>query len=127
MAIGFTMEQAAQVLGKSAKSLQRHCQKEMDTGYAKVGAKIGGQLIRKALKGDTAAMIFFAKCRLGWNEKQILEHQGAGGGPIQYDAVTASAEAFTRHIMQLADRHAAAMKAPPLLEATARPAPEQIN
>jgi hypothetical protein len=134
MAIGFTAEQAAQVVGKSVDSLQKHCRRELDNGYAKVGAKVGGLLLKKALAGDTACLIFYAKCRLGWNEKQILEHQGRGGGPIQYDAVQADADAFTRRIFQLGERFAAALEAqqpapaPALIDVTPAPAePNEIN
>jgi hypothetical protein len=130
MAIGFTIEQAAAVLGKSVDSLERHCRAELDTGAAKVGAKVGGQLLRKALAGDTQALIFYAKSRLGWNEKQILEHQGRGGGPIVHSTIQADADAFTARVMALAQRHAietsATINVTPL-PLPAPPSPNEIN
>jgi hypothetical protein len=127
IAMGLNLEQTAHVIGKSHDALQKHCRKEIDGGFAKVAAKVGGQFLKKALAGDTAAMIFFMKCRMGWSEKQTLEHTGRGGGPIQYDATAADADAFTKRILHLAERYGT--PPPTTIEALALPPPEpsQLN
>lgn len=132
MAIGFTVEQAAAVVGKSARTLERMCKAELEQGAAKVGAKIGGALIMKALKGDTAAQIFFAKCRLGWREKTAVEHTGANGGPILYENVKADADAFTNRIRHLGERYLEAkareiVEQPQLAAPEPPPSPSEIN
>src|SRR5262249_52305835 len=34
-------------------------------------------------RAEATLLIFFAKTRMGWSEKTIHEHTGAGGGPIK--------------------------------------------
>lgn len=76
--LGYTQEQIASLLGKSVDSLDRHCRQELDTGALKVNAKIGGKLFQKAMGGDTAALIFWAKTRMGWSEKVKVENTHEG-------------------------------------------------
>lgn len=48
------------------------------------------QLLLKIKQGDVTALIFFLKCKAkdrGYVEKQLHEHQGKGGGPIEHDHV----------------------------------------
>jgi hypothetical protein len=82
VAIGYTQPQIAALMGKSEDSLQRYCRDELDLGQLKVNAKIGGKLFQKAMSGDTASLIFWAKTRMGWKETDRLEHTGPGGGAI---------------------------------------------
>lgn len=87
VAIGYTLDQVAGLMDKSPDSLQRHCRKELDLGMLRVNAKIGGKLFNKAMAGDTAALIFWAKTRLGWKETRVQEHSGVDGGsiPVAFD------------------------------------------
>ena len=72
VSLGYTQEQIGSLMGKSVDSLDRHCRKELDTGALKVNAQIGGKLFQKAMGGDTAALIFWAKTRLGWRESSNM-------------------------------------------------------
>lgn len=74
--LGYTQEQIGALIGKSADSLQRYCRHELDTGALEVNAQIGGKLFQKAMQGDTAALIFWAKTRLGWKETVRNELSG---------------------------------------------------
>lgn len=71
--LGYTQEQVAALMGKSVESLAKYCRGELDLGALKVNAKIGGALYQKAMKGDTAALIFWCKTRLGWKETAGLD------------------------------------------------------
>lgn len=51
-------------------------------GKAKAVATIGNRLIRKALDGDTTAMIFIMKCKGEWRETSKIEVSGPDGGAI---------------------------------------------
>lgn len=74
VAIGMTQEQVALVLDKSVDSLDRHCRKELDSGALKTNAKVGAKLFDKCMKGDTAALIFWAKTKMGFRETSKTEH-----------------------------------------------------
>lgn len=118
VAVGLTSEETAAVIGKPYTTIWRHCRKELETGAAKIRAKVGATLIKRALQGDTACLIFYAKAQLGWREKAVVEHTGKDGGPIVYEAIQADAEAFTARVMALARRHqeAAAIQLEPVPE-----------
>jgi hypothetical protein len=84
VSIGYTQEQIGALMNKSVDSLDRYCRRELDYGALAVNAKIGGKLFQKAMAGDTASLIFWAKTRMGWKETQSHEHSGPQGGPIEY-------------------------------------------
>ena len=77
VSIGYTQEQIASLVGKTVDTLAKHCREELDLGALRVNAKIGGKLFQKAMGGDTGALIWWSKTRMGWSEKQFLEHSGA--------------------------------------------------
>jgi hypothetical protein len=62
-------------MGKSVDSLGRYCAHELQHGAIKVNAKIAGKLFQKAMDGDTAALIFWTKTRMGWKETDRHEHE----------------------------------------------------
>jgi hypothetical protein len=89
VASGFTRPQIARLMDKSEDTLFRHCKAELMSGDLKANAMISGALYRKALKGDTTAIIWWEKTRRGLSEKSIIEHQGRDGGPIETTKLTA--------------------------------------
>lgn len=82
-AIGTPQDQIAQVIGIDKKTLTKHYRDELDTGMTKANARIGKALFDKAVGGDTSALIFWAKTRMGWKETNRQEHSGPDGKPIE--------------------------------------------
>ncbi len=72
-------------VGVGMTALHKHYREELDTGNSAALEKIGEGLFQKAMKGDTTALIFLAKCRLGFKEVSRIENTGADGGPIQLE------------------------------------------
>lgn len=77
--IGTPQEIIADLLGIDAKTLRKYYREELDLSMAKANAAIGGALYNKALKGDTAAMLFWMKTRAGWKETQVHDHSSSDG------------------------------------------------
>jgi hypothetical protein len=67
----------------SVDTLRVHFSVELATGAPMANASIGLKLFEKAMNGDTAALIFWAKTRMRWQENFRHEHSGPDGGPIQ--------------------------------------------
>ena len=82
---GFGCPQAdiACVLDISIPTLHQAFRRELDIGMAKANAKVGQSLFQQAVNGNTAAAIFWAKARMGWREKQVVELTGEDGGPVK--------------------------------------------
>jgi hypothetical protein len=66
----------------SIATLKKHFANELKTGSVKANYTIETRLFEKAKNGETAAILFWLKCRAGWNEKQQVELTGKDGGPI---------------------------------------------
>lgn len=75
-ALGYTQTQIAGLIGCSEPILREHYREELDNGALKINAQVGGKLFQKAMQGDTAALIFWAKTRMGWKETVRQEHAG---------------------------------------------------
>ena len=83
-AMGITHEQMSAIIGVDAKTLRKHCRKELDQGSIKATMKVAQNLFKQATEeGNTAAMIFWMKARAGWSEKTKTELSGPDGGPVQ--------------------------------------------
>ena len=108
LAGGFTITQTALAIGQSVKALEHNCPTELLRGAATQNSKVVGKLFQKCMNGDTIALLFWCKTRLGWQEKSRVEHTGAEGGAIQFENVEAEAAAFTERILQMAQRFEAA-------------------
>ncbi len=76
ISIGLTQEQTASVCGVSVDTLARHYKPDLEFGAAHVNAKIGAKLFEKAMKGDTTALIWWTKARMGWKGTDSLEVPG---------------------------------------------------
>lgn len=78
-AVGIPQEDIALVLDIDPKTLRKHYRAELDKSSIKSNAAIGGALYKKAMAGDTTAMIWWTKTRMQWSEKTIQEHTGPDG------------------------------------------------
>lgn len=98
--LGLTHEQIASLIGKSRDCLQKRARKELDDGRAETIAKVAGNLVQKALKGDTTSAIFYLKTQAGWREKHAVDHTSSDGSmtPISFDPANLSTDAL-REIM----------------------------
>lgn len=79
---GVSQDRIAAMIGISDVTLRLHYRAELDDGSDKANAAVVGHLFNKCQNGDTAALIFWAKTRLGWKETSRSEHTGADGAPI---------------------------------------------
>tara|TARA_R110000765_G_scaffold79997_5_gene157150 strand:- start:9776 stop:10123 length:348 start_codon:yes stop_codon:yes gene_type:complete len=82
--IGLPQSNMARVIrgGIDEKTLRKYFREELDTAATKASVSIGGALFQKAMAGDTTAMIWWSKTRMGWKETSVQEHAGKDGGPI---------------------------------------------
>lgn len=79
--LGLTQDQVALVMGKCTDTLAKHCREDLDAGRAETIAKVAGNLVKKALAGDTTSAIFYLKTQAGWRETNNLNVQGQIGMP----------------------------------------------
>lgn len=76
---GITQREIAIEAGICEKVLAVLYHSELERGRAVANAAIGKRLFEKALQGDTACLIFWAKTRMGWRENKDagpVESQG---------------------------------------------------
>lgn len=93
---GVPQQQIASDLGIHKNTLLRHFREALDEGMAIANAKIGKTLFQKAIGGDTTALIFWAKTRMGFREKQELDvttnGESLNSGPSRADILNALRE-----------------------------------
>ena len=63
----------AQQLGICMNTLEKHYSYELLNGVDHCNNLIASTLFQKAVRGDTACLIFWAKTRMGWKETQVHE------------------------------------------------------
>lgn len=84
---GIQQRDIAATLKISIPTLHRYYKRQLREGQAAGRAKIAQTLFHKGVvKGDTGALIFLAKARLGWREDQRVEVVN-GSVPFQPDAL----------------------------------------
>lgn len=71
----------------SFETLYKHYSESIDLGADKANGLVGAVIYGAARKGQPWAATLIAKTRMGWSEKQIQEHTGPNGGPIQTEAM----------------------------------------
>ena len=77
-------EDIAAFIGMSEKTMRKYYKADLVKGAALANMTVGKTLFERCERGDTAALIFWAKCRMGWSEKasfigrEILEQFEAG-------------------------------------------------
>jgi hypothetical protein len=76
-ACGMTQVQIARVIGIHDETLRIHYRRELDIGTIEANAKVAEALFKLAVGGDVTAAIWWSKCRMGWSERQAVEHSGS--------------------------------------------------
>ena len=71
--LGVPQHDIAIIVGIAKPTLHKHFRSELDFGMAKANADIAGCLYAQAMSGNITALIFWAKARLGWQEKIVAE------------------------------------------------------
>ncbi len=72
-ACGISQESIARVIGIAPKTLRNSYREELDTAVANANTQVVQTLFEKAVGGDTTAMIWWTKGRMGWSEKRDVE------------------------------------------------------
>lgn len=87
--LGFSEEEIAISLVISQDTLDRRKKENADIadaikrGKAKAKRKVTSKLMEKIEAGDLGAIIWYEKTRLGFSDKQTVEHTGKDGGAIE--------------------------------------------
>lgn len=63
---GVPLEDIAATIGICKDVMVRLYEHEIAKGRAIANTKIGKRLFEKCMEGETSALIFWAKCRMGW-------------------------------------------------------------
>lgn len=66
---GVPQEQIAHILGISLNTLKRHYAPELSYSKEMLNSLVKGRLFKKAMEGDTTALIFWAKSQMGWRDR----------------------------------------------------------
>lgn len=85
VSLGYTQDQCAALMGISDVTLRKAFPDELKNGSLKVNAQIGGKLFQKAMAGDTASLIFWAKTRMGWKETAGLDINAKDGVKVTFE------------------------------------------
>ena len=62
--------------GVDPKTLRKYFRRELDHGKAAANLAVGTTLYTKAVQGDTACAIFWAKTQMGWRETTKVDLGG---------------------------------------------------
>ena len=89
--VGTKQDVIAEILGISVDSLQRHYRAEIDTSREKANASVGEALFKKAMGGDTTAMIFWLKTRARWRETLDISNEDGSLKPEATQAAVLAA------------------------------------
>lgn len=83
-ATGLSPDDIAQQIGIDKRTLYKHFRAELDHGKATIVSRVGAQVVKKALAGDNAMMVFYLRNHGGdaWKDKQRHEHAGPDGQPL---------------------------------------------
>lgn len=83
--VGTPQPTLAKILGMSTETMTKYYRDELDTAKAQANASIAGRLYKKAMDGDTTAMIFWLKTQAKWRETIDLSNEDGSlqQAPIQ--------------------------------------------
>lgn len=68
--VGTPQSLVADILDIDDKTLRKYYRRELDLAKHQANAQVGGALFNKAVKGDTAAAIFWLKTQAGFRESK---------------------------------------------------------
>lgn len=74
---GAQLELIADVLKIAPKTLTKHYDRELYFAAAKADTRVVQKLYKKCMNGDTTALIFWCKTRLGWKEGDRTNEVGS--------------------------------------------------
>lgn len=82
-AYGIPQEQIARAQGIDDKTLRLHYRDELDLGVIEANSKVAESLFNQGVRdGNTAALIWWTKSRMGWKERQEIAHMDADGNSL---------------------------------------------
>ncbi len=83
--VGTPQPTLAKILGMSTETMTKYYREELDTAKAQANASIAGRLYKKAMDGDTTAMIFWLKTQAKWRETIDISNEDGSlqQAPIQ--------------------------------------------
>lgn len=84
---GMPHDQIAMSIGITDDTLRKYFADDLIRGKAKANAQIAQTLFNKAMKGDTIALIFWAKTQMRWKETEKIEITGKDDGPVEISDV----------------------------------------
>ena len=76
---GLTMEEVASLTSLSIPTLYKLYDQELKVGQAAANLVVGKKLFERCKTGDVAALIFWAKTRMGWKETQKVDLTSSDG------------------------------------------------
>ena len=88
---GVPQEDIAATIGCCVETTLKLYGQEHKEGRAVANAKIGKRLFEKAMDGDTTALIFWCKTRMGWRETQKVDLTSSDGSMSPANAFDLSA------------------------------------
>lgn len=77
--MGLKQNEIAVVMKIPEITIRRRCAQELTNGVIKANSNIISRLYKQAMEGDKTLLIFWAKARCGWVEKQYHEIVGKDG------------------------------------------------
>jgi len=102
---GIPQENIGQVLEISEPTLRKHYRPELDAAYIKANAKVLQTAFQMATSGkNTAATIFWLKCRMGWSAKSKgtkNESTGSDGPEIQNSRAESLLEEIDKRLSEV--------------------------
>ena len=84
---GATNELIARAIDIHPDTLAKHFNHELTDAVTALNGDVAATLYQKAIGGDTACLIFWAKTRMGWREVERKELTGADGRPLMLPCI----------------------------------------
>lgn len=93
-AYGIPQDQIARMFDIHVQTLRQHFRDELDLGVVEANAKVAESLFNQGVReGNTAALIWWTKSRMGWRETQRIEVDDMASKEARDAAVAAALKA----------------------------------